>query len=494
VQLPLHRAVRDGDRGALLAAIAGGAPLDAKDTEGGTALLVAVRLGRADLAKALLDAGAEMDPPPRKLLTRRWTRLAAGCPSEPSGPGSLLHEAAAHDGGAAVVRLLLARGLDPEGRDPDGSTPLMIAAAHAPFEAAPESPLTALLAAGASVDARDRVGYGPLDAAYREHAVALLLAAGADPNGHASSESGYFGQPLIVRWSMGTGSVAIVRRLLDAGAALAAGALAYAAHFGHEDLVDLLLARGYPPDDTVEGVPAIAGASAFARLPIVEALIGAGAKELDAALVCAAGSSRLSAGPDIRERLDDRLAVIRALLAAGASPSPPPGTAAETALHVAAGVGVEAIADLLLEAGAPVEARDGLGRTPLFVAAENGCATIAERLLRAGADPGTTDARGVSAYAVAKRTTTPANVVEIYPGRGAQIRVMGLLREAGAGPPPPPAPPKPAGPSAGDGVTHAKFGAGTIVAVDGSGPDAKLTIDFATAGRKVLMARFVQGK
>jgi hypothetical protein len=113
-------------------------------------------------------------------------------------------------------------------------------------------------------------------------------------------------------------------------------------------------------------------------------------------------------------------------------------------------------------------------------------------LLRAGADPKTTDARGVSAYEVAKKSSTSAGLVEIYPGCGAQMRVMALLREAGAGPPPPPTPPKPAGPSAGDKVKHAKFGEGTIVAVDGAGAEAKLTIDFGAAGRKVLLARFVE--
>jgi hypothetical protein len=283
--------------------------------------------------------------------------------------------------------------------------------------------------------------------------------------------------------------------LLDAGAASAAGALAVAAQHGCDEMVDYLLARGYPPDDADEGVPTIAAAAACARLAMVENLLAFGAKEVDTALFCAAGRSLLSAGPDVREDLDARLSVIRALLAAGARPGASQAASlGATSLHVAAEVAVASIVDALLAAGADVEARDDLGRTPLYIAAENGAAEVAARLLRAGADPKTADTSATSAYEAAKKTSTPAILREAYPGRGDQLRVMALLRDAGAGPPaPPPAPPpKPAGPSAGDLVKHAKFGEGTIVSVEGKGAEAKLTIDFGAAGKKVLLARFVE--
>jgi DNA helicase-2/ATP-dependent DNA helicase PcrA len=46
--------------------------------------------------------------------------------------------------------------------------------------------------------------------------------------------------------------------------------------------------------------------------------------------------------------------------------------------------------------------------------------------------------------------------------------------------------------TAGDLVKHAKFGEGTIVSVEGKGAEAKLTIDFGAAGKKVLLPRFVE--
>ncbi|HEY0136700.1 MAG TPA: ankyrin repeat domain-containing protein, partial [Nannocystis sp.] len=299
--------------------------------------------------------------------------------------------------------------------------------------------------------------------------------------------------PILVRWSMGFGKVEFVRALLDAGAdpQKAPGALAWAAHYGHTEVVRVLLAAGYPPDDCAGTTPALACAAAFARREIVAMLLAAGAKQRDVALYCAAGHSLQSVGPDIRERPAERLEVLRMLLAAGANPSAHEQRfIGSTPLHVAARVGSGEIAELLLTAGGAVDERDDLGRTPLWVAAEQGSARVVELLLRAGATGRTTDHAGVSAYDIARKTTSDAGVVEIYPGTGNHLRVMALLREASAGPVKPVAPAPPAGPAAGDRVRHAKFGEGTIRAIEGEG--AKLTIDFDTSGQKVLLARFVE--
>ncbi len=495
----LFKAVHADDLPALRAAIAAGAPLDERDAHGTTPLLAATRAGRTDLCVALLDAGARPDAHDRKVITRRWEKLPAGTPAQPSGPGSLLHEAAVATRGGDLIRCLLARGFNIEARDPDGSTPLMIAAFHHRSERGGSAsnahdPLAALLAAGASVQARDRAGHGALDAANDLGTIERLLAAGADPNGSAAIVGGYYGSPLLVRWSMAAGNPAVVRALLLAGAdpQKAPGALAWAAHHGQREIVGLLLHHGFAPDDRTGETPALAGAAAFAHLDIVKALVAAGAKAVDVALFCAAGHSLLSVEPDIREHLDRRLEVMRVLIAAGADPSAHEHRfIRSTALHTAARVGSSEIAGLLLAAGASVHAKDDLGRTPLWVAAEHGSARVLELLLRAGAVANTTDNAGVSAYEIAKKSTTPAGVIDLYPGTGAQMRVMGLLREASAGPSKPAAPAKPEGPAAGDRVGHTKFGEGTIKSVDGEGPAAKLTIDFDTAGQKVLLAKFI---
>jgi hypothetical protein len=41
-------------------------------------------------------------------------------------------------------------------------------------------------------------------------------------------------------------------------------------------------------------------------------------------------------------------------------------------------------------------------------------------------------------------------------------------------------------------VTHASFGAGRVIAADGEGAEAKLTIRFERSGEKRIIARFVR--
>jgi ankyrin repeat protein len=59
---------------------------------------------------------------------------------------------------------------------------------------------------------------------------------------------------------------------------------------------------------------------------------------------------------------------------------------ANTPLHTAAYLGHLAIAERLLEAGAPVDAENSTGSTPMHLAAEGGHLAVIERLLEAGAE------------------------------------------------------------------------------------------------------------
>jgi hypothetical protein len=80
--------------------------------------------------------------------------------------------------------------------------------------------------------------------------------------------------------------------------------------------------------------------------------------------------------------------VVRSLLACGAHPwdrTRSPGGA--TPLHQAVSTGQRDIAELLLEHGAEVDARDQSGCTPLHLAAANGDLDIVAALLRFGALP-----------------------------------------------------------------------------------------------------------
>jgi DNA helicase-2/ATP-dependent DNA helicase PcrA len=46
--------------------------------------------------------------------------------------------------------------------------------------------------------------------------------------------------------------------------------------------------------------------------------------------------------------------------------------------------------------------------------------------------------------------------------------------------------------SAGDRVTHERFGSGTIIAIEGNPPDTTAVVDFTGSGRKKLLLRFAK--
>lgn len=72
-------------------------------------------------------------------------------------------------------------------------------------------------------------------------------------------------------------------------------------------------------------------------------------------------------------------------------------TAAQTALNILAGGGVEADVRLLLELGAPPDPATAAGHTPLMFAASGGHAAAIRLLLAAGADPDAADWSGKTA-------------------------------------------------------------------------------------------------
>jgi len=149
----------------------------------------------------------------------------------------------------------------------------------------------------------------------------------------------------------GKGCEPLARRLLAAGAALAArdrrGAmpLAHAAQSGQVALVELLLAHGAPID----------------------------ARNL-------AGSTALHAAAE-----NDRLAVVRLLLDKGADPNLP-GRSGVTPLAAACFKGNESIVELLLAQGADPNAIDATGKAPILYAAALGFTPIVRRLLAANVD------------------------------------------------------------------------------------------------------------
>jgi ankyrin repeat protein len=121
---------------------------------------------------------------------------------------------------------------------------------------------------------------------------------------------------------------------------------------------------------------------------------------------------------------------VRSLLAEGADANAVQGDGM-TALHWAAERGHAAVADLLLSAGAALEAKTRIGSyTPLHLASRGGHASIATALLDAGADPhATTTGSGVTPLHLAAAAMNGAEVVTELLRRGVDVDA----REASSG-------------------------------------------------------------
>ncbi|MFF2020378.1 ankyrin repeat domain-containing protein [Streptomyces sp. NPDC058171] len=217
-------------------------------------------------------------------------------PGDRTAPGAPLHDAVLlslgdPEAAARELTVLLERGLDPDGPDEDGLTPLYAAAVQG--------------AAGL---------------------VRLLLAAGAAPDRPSGTE----GLPLCAAavW----GHLAVVRELLAAGARPDAREefdltpLAWAVRGGHVEVVDALLDAGADPDLPGAGEESPLCAAADRGSPaIVRALLGRGAVAGGAqALATARRWSALDVEAELTARLraahsapEARCSVRRALGAGG---------------------------------------------------------------------------------------------------------------------------------------------------------------------------------
>ena len=186
----------------------------------------------------------------------------------------------AADGDA--VRALLARAVDVNAREPDGTTALHWAAHKGDAEA-----VRLLLAAGADVEAANRYAVTPLMLACARGSapvVEALLGAGADAN--AALPEGETALMTAAR----TGSVRVIRLLLAAGADIDAReswrgqtALMWAAAEDHPAAVHALIERGARVDErSTAGWTALLFAVRAGKGDAVRALLDAGADVNDA--------------------------------------------------------------------------------------------------------------------------------------------------------------------------------------------------------------------
>jgi ankyrin repeat protein len=153
---PLHAAAIAGSVPIVEWLLTKGADIDAANTETMTPLFEAIRNGKDDVARVLIEKGAKTD--------------------------GALHRAAWNNR-TAVMEILIAKGADIEARDSQGYTPLtIITRSNGPFEA-----LQLLVKKGANISLRDSLGNTPLDNAITygsadNRAIDLLLARSPEVN------------------------------------------------------------------------------------------------------------------------------------------------------------------------------------------------------------------------------------------------------------------------------------------------------------------------
>jgi ankyrin repeat protein len=381
---PLHVAAREGKAEILRLLIERGADVNAGNLVG-TPLYDALRNGHTECVELLIRAGVALEPP-RNAADTLLTR-------------------ATHHRSTEIVALLLAAGtpVDERGKIseyPPGTqqlveryanaTPLLMAARLGELRI-----VELLLEAGANPRLRDEDGRYPLDLA-REHGhseVAERLESALKAT--ESDASGNVDEDLLL--ASERGEVEAIRRLLAQGAdvnardtrskAKRSTPLLLAARHGHHEAVRALLQ---------------------------------------------AGADVTASDLDEEQSLRQALWMYREV---GAEAIRAEGlTLGRTALHEAVARGDAAMAELLLEAGAPADPPDVVGLTPLLLAAQGGHAALVGRLLAAGANPKAADAdkSGTVAAAVASGSV---ECVELLLRAGARIpggKKTNLLARANA--------------------------------------------------------------
>ena len=297
---------------------------------------------------------------------------------------------AARSGAAGVVRLLLAHGANVNATDSFGSTPL-----HAAAGSGHDGIVRLLLQAGANPLARDtNMDESALDRAVKGgHATtaALLLAAGA------SATATNAGPNSVLHLAVRNGDFATVALLLAHGAnpngrgGNGAAPLHLAAVNDRRALARLLIAKGADVNarDADRLTPLHWAATAESRAT-VRYLLAQGAED-DIWSAAILGHTRR-----VRQLLQRSPSLANASDGLGL-----------TALHRAAEAGHQAIVEVLLAAGAGINAMSYASATPLTCAAAAGHYALVEYLVAKGANPrGTGDWTPLHAAASHGRTDT----------------------------------------------------------------------------------------
>ncbi|KAH0536387.1 hypothetical protein FGG08_006737 [Glutinoglossum americanum] len=413
----LFKAIRSGDARRLSCLMNSQLDLNARQDNGTTPLHWAAENGNEDVARMILDNGAEADAVDKRgqtplilgackgheLFVRLMLDRNDVDPNSKDADSSTPLSVAAENGHGGIVGMLLGcDNIDPDLRDKDGSSPLSWASwgGHV-------SVVKLLLQhKGVDPDVKDITwGRTPLSYAaergYRDIVQLLLERDGVDPQ-EMGPEGG---TPLS--WAAREGQPAVVELLLQSRrvnpnvAALRTGRtpLSFAAEMGHLAIVQLLLARDdvdFEATDVDGGTP-LSWAAFAGQLAVVELLLQKGAN------------------PNIKDRKwggtpfsfaaeRGHQGVVKRLLSQDDLDVNTRDDRGQTPLLLAAAEGREGVVRLLLQKeGIKPDTKDGRGRTPLFYASKKGYLEIVKLLLtQEGVDPQSKDTSGKTPLEVAK--------------------------------------------------------------------------------------------
>jgi ankyrin repeat protein len=378
---PLALACTNGNAAMVALLLKAGANPNAARATGETPLMTASRTGNLEAVKLLLAHGAHVN---------------ANEPVE--GQTALMW--AISERHAEVARVLIEGGADAHARAAGGFTPLLFAARAGDLDST-----RLLLDAGAGIDEASSDGTSVLlVATVRGHAklAMFLLERGADPN---ASRAGY----TALHWAAGVwetelnGANGIVTQDGD-GEWNALGGV----RTGKVELVKALLSHGANPDARLEKTPPrvgytqlaveqrVAGVNAFSGatpfllaamagdIEVMRALASGGAdtrlktKDDTTALMLAAGLGRYLAESRVTE--PQALEAVKVIIELGAEVNAA-NEAGNTALHGAAQVKANTVIEYLVAHGADLDAANKRGQTPVMVGdtVRAGSATVASR-------------------------------------------------------------------------------------------------------------------
>ena len=304
-----------------------------------------------------------------------------------SGDRSLLSCAIESDR-IEMVELLIDRGADLKIRNAQLETPLHLALRNSQKEIT-----TLLIKSGANVNAKNREGHLPIQLVFHREwkdVAELLLTKGANLNPEVINDSYYHGYTLL-HIAVENGWIDWTERLLSKGAnanakmVLDTTPLHIAVRKGRYDLVKLLLDRG--ADVNAKALYAMDTEASVTPLRILLEGVGSGflVVERESPINKSAQFHKISK--------ETKIAIAKLLIDRGADVnikfSNNVGVAIGTSLsllHTTAFTGEREIAEMLIEKGVDINARDGKGETPLHWAVRNGQNGVVELLISHGAN------------------------------------------------------------------------------------------------------------